>query len=312
MMRSLFLALAAWSAGQAMAQDPPPDVMTRQHGGAYVTPPSDVNSAYVPEGPDGFPRGQGTGSPLHLELSLDVPLRGRNAGILGAGSQGARPASPTVQALLRWTPLPGQPWFAQAVFYGYLQGDRQQPWNPDYSYAFGYDDGRPDTWHLVYGNYTGTRWRPHPEQGEGRFNVPEGQWTVGRRFPLPRFLQPWLLVGDGDLSTCNADLHFTPRYEDFASAGRRSGKTSVSLGCLYVRPSGWFGQLELFAYPQGSQQQPWDPDFTYGFGWRGTQAGTLSLRYSNYSGNRLPWRHTSGSEGRFDSGSISLSWSLPW
>jgi hypothetical protein len=89
-------------------------------------------------------------------------------------------------------------------------------------------------------------------------------------------------------------------------------KTSVSLGCRYTRPEGWYAEAAVFAYPQGSQQQPWDPDFTYGFGYAGARAGGLLLKYENYSGNRFPGRARAPGEGSFRSGSVSLSWSTPW
>lgn len=290
----------------ALAQDPPPEVLLRQHGGIYVEPPSGVDPLYVPDGPRGWTAPGQPGHPLDIELSLEMPLPGRKDSAASTATQGPRPTSATWQALLRWRPMGAAPWFAQLVFYRYLQPSRQQSWNPDYSYAFGYDDGRPDTWHLVYANFTGTRLHPHGALHEGRLNFPEGQWTLGRRFSLPLSLQPLLLVGDGDRSTCSADLHLTPRYDD-----ERAGKLAASLGCLYERPGGWYLQAELFAYPQRSQQQPWDPDFTYGLGWKGAGPGTFSLRYSNYSGNRWPWRHPAPGEGRFNNGSIGVSWSLP-
>lgn len=296
----------------ALAQDPPPVVSTQQRGGTYVEPPAHVDPVYTPPGPDGRPTQPEERAPLELQLALELPLRGGDAPSVGSGTQGARSASPTLQALVRWHPVPRSYWFAQATFYGYLQGDRQQAWNPDFSYAFGYDDWHPDTWHFVYANYTGTRFRPDAAAGESRFNFPEGQWTLGYKFALPRPLQPWLLVGDGDRATCSANGHLMPRYVDYDTGATRSGKTSLSLACRYERPEGWFAHLALYTYPDRSQQQPWDPDFTYGFGYADWRPGTLSVRYNNYSGNRYPGRARGPGEGTFRSGSVTVSWIVPW
>lgn len=304
--------LAAVLALPAFAQDPPPVVSTEQRGGTYIEPPAQVDPAYTPPGPDGRPTQPEIGLRLRLELSLDLPLRGSDAANVGSGSQGARASSPTVQALLRWHPLPQAHWFAQVVFYGYLKPDWQQAWHPDFSYAFGYDDWRPGTWHLVYANYTGTRWRPDTAAGEGRFNFPEGQWTAGYKFDLPRSLQPWLLVGDGDRAICSANGHVMPKYVEYDTGATASGKVSLSLACRYERPGGLFAQLQVFAYPDRSQQQPWDPDFTYGFGHADWRPGTVSVRYSNYSGNRFPGRERGPGEGTFRSGSVTVSWNLAW
>lgn len=300
------LALVLASCGAA-AQDPPPPVMLEQHGGTYVEPPP-VDPLYLPAGPD-----QPATEPerLTLRLSFDAPLRHGAAASLGRGVQGSTAASPSLQAALRWTPLPDRAWFAEVILYKYLRPEWQQPWHPDFSYSFGYRDARPGTWSLFYANYTGTRFDPDGARGEHRFNFPEGQWTLARRFGLPAAWEPWLLVGDGDSAVCSGGFHLVPRYEDVASGGERSFKKSLSLGCRYTRPSGWFAELAVFAYPQAGQEQPWDPDYTYALG-RGSGPGTLSIGYGNYSGNRFPGRARGAGEGAFRSGSLSLSWNIAW
>lgn len=311
-MRRACWCVSLLACGAALAQDPPPSVLTEQRGGTYVVPPKAVDPVYLPNGPGGKNDAQAAHVPLTLQLSLDVPLRSGGTSSLGSGVQGSTSASPTLQALLRWRPIPASYWFVQGVFHRYLRGDRQQPWHPDFTYAFGYDDWHPGTWSLVYANYTGTRFFPEGAAGEHRLNFPQGQWSLGYKFTLPRPWQDWLLVGDDDQSTCGANLHFTPRYVEFTTGGVRSGKTAASLGCRYQRPGGWFAEATVYAWPDRSQQQPWDPDFTYGFGYADWRPGALSLRYSNYSGNRFPGRQRGGGEGAFRSGSITLTWSTEW
>jgi hypothetical protein len=304
------VALATIASLPAQAQETPPSVITQQRGGTYVEPPANVDPLYVPSGPNAPAVVPGTAAPLSLQLALDLPLRGNRAGSLGRATQGSTATSATVQARLRWTPLAGSYWFGQVAFYRYLRRDQQQPWNPDFSYAFGYDDPHPGTWSLFYANYTGTRWQP--DANEGRFNFPDGQWTLAYRFDLPARLHDALLVGDGDAARCSAAFNLTPRYVDFATGARRHRKESATLGCRYTRPEGWYAELALYAWPARSQQQPWDPDYTYGFGWQDTGPGHFAVRYSNYSGNRYPGRTRGAGEGTLRSGSITLSWDVEW
>jgi hypothetical protein len=249
---------------------------------------------------------------LQLQLTLELPLRGSSPGALGRGVQGSTSAPPSLQALLRWQPVRASGWFAQLTLYRYLRPDRQQPWHPDFSYAFGYDDWHPGSWSLFYANYTGTRLQPDAAAGEHRFNFPEGQWTLAYRYALPERLHPLLLVGDGDQANCNAAVHLVPRYVDNTDGRLRRLKKSFSAGCRYARASGWYLEAAVFAYPQGGQQQPWDPDFTYGFGWQNAGPGTLSLKYNNYSGNRFPGRARGPGEGTLRRGSVGLSWMTQW
>jgi len=310
MRRGLPLVLLACAVGVA-AQDPAPAVITEQRGGIFIAPPASVDPVYLPAGPDAQPAAPSVPPALTLQLSLDVPLRRGGTATLGRGVQGSTAASPTLQAQLRWLPVPGSWWFVQATFYRYLRGDRQQPWHPDFSYAFGYDDWRPGTWSLFHANYTGTRLHPGGAAGEHRFNFPEGQWTLAYRFALPAPLEPALLVGDGDQAGCSAHAHLMPRFARF-EGGTGSGKASLSLACRYTRPEGWWVEAAVFAYPRQTQQQPWDPDHTYGFGYADAGAGNFTVKYNNYSGNRFPGRARAPGEGSLRSGSVAFSWSMGW
>ena len=286
-----------------------PSVTTEQHGGTYIEPPARVDPIYTPAAPGAALQ---TEQPrLTLQLAADFPLRSGGTASLGRGTQGSTAASPTLQASLRWLPWRDASWFAQLTLLRYLHGDRQQPWHPDFTYAFGYEDWRPGTWSLVYANYTGTRLAPDRGAGEGRFNFPQGQWTLSRRFSLPDALEPVFLAGDGDQALCSASLHFMPRYVALAGGAMRSGKASASLGCRYTRPEGWFAHLTLHAWRSG-EQQPWDPDYTWGFGYEHPGPGRVTVRYNNHSGNRFPGRGRGAGEGSFRSGSITISWTGEW
>jgi hypothetical protein len=296
----------------AGAQETPPSVITQQRGGIYIPPPEQVDPVYIPNGPNAGPAKSDLGPPLTLQLTVDAPLRHGSTAALGSGVQGSTSASASVQAQLRWMPLRPSWWFAQVAFYKYLRPEWQQPWHPDFTYSFGYDDPRPGNWGLFYANYTGTRLQPNEAAGEHRFNFPEGQWTIARRFALPKSLEPTLLVGDGDSALCSAEGHLMPRFERVEGGPPGHDKVSLSLGCRYMRPHGWYFDTSVFVYPRGGQQQPWDPDFTYGFGYADWRPGQLAIRYNNYSGNRFPGRERAPGEGRFDSGSISVTWTVPW
>jgi len=302
------LALSMHGGGFAQSSGLP----AAQRGGTFHEPPPQVDPAYTPDGPNRAPKPSEAAEPkLTLQLTLEMPLD-RSRASAGAGAQGAPRGSATVQAQLRWQPVPN--WFVQARFYRYLHAARQRSWDPDIAYAFGYESAQPDTFSLVYANYTGTRLRPDRAAGEGRWHFREGVWSAGYKFALPAALQDVFLAGDGDGATCDAKFHWTPRFTTSAGGALARDKLFLSTGCRYATASGWFAQAGLYAYARHDQQQPWDPDFSYAFGYRRSAADGSSVvaEYANYSGNRWPGRTRGAGEGSFRSGSLLLSWATAW
>jgi hypothetical protein len=246
-------------------------------------------------------------TPLRLRLGLDYPLRTNTNDTLGVGGQGSPPVSPTLQAELRYNPI--SHWFGNLTFYRYLRSDRQQEWNPDFTYSFGYDNWRPNTFSFVYGNYTGNRLDPRGSESVTR--IEEGNVSLGYKFRPPAFLDSLLKLDETDEINCSVNANFTPRYTDLQTLSKKNYKRSLSIGCRYILPNNWYGNATVFYYPNQIQQQPWDPDFIYGFGYFDWRPGTISIQYNNYSGNRFPKSDREG-QGGFRRGAVSISWSTSW
>ena len=99
---------------------------------------------------------------------------------------------------------------------------------------------------------------------------------------------------------------------DVATLSMQDWKQSISLGLKYVIYNWWYANTSLYYYPNPDQKQPWDPDYTYGFGYFDWHPGTISVQYNNYSGNRYPWHRKSPDTGSFKDGAITISWSWMW
>lgn len=224
------------------------------------------------------------------------------AGAVGAGDQGERtPGSPTATLTVRYAPLGN--WFASTTFYRYLDGDARQSWNGDFAYGFGYEDWRPYTLSLVYSNYGNNRFSPRAGDGVTEFD--RGTWTLGWKFPLPRLLADPMLIDRSQEIGCRLGYSVTPRYETQAGT-EEDWKQAATLGCRYPVWGHWFLDGTVYWYV-GGEQQPWDPDFTYGFGYADWRPGTVRLQYANYSGTRFPWRDGPDDTGGFLDGSVELS-----
>lgn len=225
----------------------------------------------------------------------------------GAGQNSAPPTSPTVS-----TTLSVSPWsalYGRLTLYHYLFPSRQADYNPDFAYAFGYDSPDEGSFSLGYSNYGANRFNPGKGQSHTRFNQGSIRLAYKARF-LDRLIAPRFTDEEIKLN-CEPALTTTPTYFDEESGSLHNFKTALSFGCRYPIWRRLYLGATAFFYPVKDQQQDWDPDYIYSFGWANWNQGTFSLDYANYSGNRWPWRERPGGSGRFVDGSLTLSYRLP-
>jgi len=274
-------AAAAW-AGPAFAQDVP------------TSPPQE--SAPVP--PASPQR-----ATFYITPGISVPLSSGDDSVGGETTGPRTGTSPVAFVDMRYSPK--ESWFAGVTLYGYLE-DRQE-WQGDFSYAFGYDDWRPNTFSLVYENYTNNRFNPEDDEPVSRIEY--GTVSAGYKFLLPDGIRsPAANEGDEGRVNCRVGYHITPRYETDLGPDRHN-KQSGSVGCRAPIWRNLFVDLTAYDYFAG-EQQPWDPDFVYSFGWFDWRPNHFSLQYTNYSGTRYPWRDSSPRTGRFNDGAITATYNL--
>lgn len=248
-------------------------------------------------------------NPLSLSATIEYSLR--RDFMSSTGRQALRATSPVAVLGLRYNPYSA--WFINVSLRGYLAPEHRKPWEPDFTYAFGYDDWRANTHSLIYANSgSGNRLWPERSRREGLTRLGQGTLAYGYKFQLDSPLAADGSPFEDDTVNCAANARLTMRYKDHQSGGTRPLKKALSLGCRYNTPSRLFAGVTLFAYPQPGQQQPWDPDFTYSFGYADPRAGGISIQYGNDSGNRFPGRTRAAGQGQFRNGTVSLTWSMPF
>lgn len=225
----------------------------------------------------------------------------------GVGSEGERLSNMTATLTVSYNPASYL--FATVTGYQYINPGLQRPWNPDFTYAFGYNDWHPHTVSIVYANYGGNRFSPNRGRGEKHTHFDEGAVSVGYKFPFPEALESTFIPGDGSIG-CSVGFSLTPRYTDLATLSKKRWKRKLNAGFKYTIAGWWYVNATMFVYPWPEQKQPWDPDYTYGFGYFDWHPGTVTVAYNNYGANRFPWRSEEGAG--FTDGSVSASWSWSW
>lgn len=244
---------------------------------------------------------------LSGNLSFGYPLLETTSANLPANTtQGPTNSNMIASLSLKYTVLGN--WFVSGTLYHYLDKDQQQAWNPDFTYVFGYSDWRPYTLSLIYANYGGNRFKATTEQPVTYFK--QGTWSLGWKFPIIEPFIDWLTFTDDGAIGCQIDYNYTPEFFDLASTSYKKNHNTISLGCKYAIVGNWYINATAFYYLDSHQKQPWNPDYTYGFGYFDWHPGTITVQYNNYSGNR--WNPSDRGEdtGRFKDGSISISYSF--
>lgn len=255
--------------------------------------------------PEPRPRG------LTFAAALDVPLAYGRESSEGAGTQGEETLrSPRLSLTLRYSP-PETYWFGRLSVHRYLDESRQAPWNPDFTYSFGYDDWHPGTVAVTYDNYNGNRFNPDRSRNESITRFEEGSLSAVYRIPIPEKIEALFVPNPDKRLSASIGAHLTPRFQRADSSDRGEWKRSVSFGVRNRFYRWWYLEARALYYPVEGQQQPWDPDYTYGFGYSDWHPGKVSVQYSNYAGNRFPWRSSSRGTA-FRDGSVSVSWSHTW
>jgi len=240
-------------------------------------------------------------------LSVGFPLTKSNT-LTGEGREGDLSTNNiSYSASLKYKPLGN--WFISAAVIEYKTKELQKPWNPDFVYTFGYSDWRPYTVSLVYANYGGNRLNPNRKENEKATIFKQGAWLLGWKFPVPAKYSKYITFSESGRVGCNIGLSIVPEYFDAKASEYKKWKKTLSLGCKYTIFGPWYVNFTAFHYINKSQQQPWNPDYTYGFGYFDWQPGTITVQYNNYSGNRWRGRDAANGTGVFKSGGISISWS---
>ncbi|GBC60641.1 hypothetical protein DENIS_1598 [Desulfonema ishimotonii] len=224
----------------------------------------------------------------------------------GAASQGSQKGRDVrLSASVRYNPITY--WYFLTTFYKYPDDDFKASWDPDFTYSFGYDDWHPYTLSLVYSNYGGNRFNPDRDAGEKYTRFEEGTINLGFKFTVPRWVEEIFIVHPAGGIRGSLNYTLNPRYLD-SSGETEKWKQRLGLNLKYTIYKWIYLSTSFYYYPRSDQQQPWDPDYTYGFGFFDWHPGTLSVQLNNFSGN-------SAGGNFFDNlrdASLSATWSWAW
>jgi len=221
------------------------------------------------------------------------------------GDNGKSGHNSSLDVGIRYNPL--SYWFGSVKFSGYADDDLQADFDPDFEYSFGYDDWHPWTFSLVYENSAGNRFNPDRPKGQVTSDFDQGTLAFGWKVRPSDRIQELFRFDDTSSVNCNIGITVSPEYYNARNNRQESWQEYLEAGCRYTIYKRWYVSLSARLY-DGSEQNPWNPDYTWGFGYYDWRNGKLSVSYTNDAGNRFPWSAGIDSSTRFKDGTISISW----
>lgn len=186
----------------------------------------------------------------------------------------------------------------------------RQPWDPDFTLAFGYYDWEPGGVCFEFRNDGGNRFRP--KNKERVIDHDSSSWSLSYRLPIADAVQKAFKYEAENPFGISIGYSVTSKYFDLKTSTKKRLKQKVSIGLSYqITQSLSIGTG--FGIFLKHSKQPWDSEYTYNMSYNiPLPRGQLNITYANYGPTRFPLSRkieNTSSKFAFDSGSITLSWS---
>ncbi len=164
-------------------------------------------------------------------------------------------------------------------------------WISNYTYAIGRYNWRPNKFNYGYENYLNNRYSDNIKKMGEKFM--EGYYFISYSHILP---EKYLKIIKLDETTNFKITYFTRyaiKYSDsyeVSHGGLTSGKSTVGAGFRYTIGKNLYVESAFYLYPEEKlKKMPWDPDYSYGFGYFDWRSFRFSVTYGNWAVNRFPW-----------------------
>lgn len=174
-----------------------------------------------------------------------------------------------------------------ATFYADFNRRAAARWISDFTYSVGRYHWRPNKVNFGYENYQNNKYTDNADQLAQKFM--EGYLFISYNVPMPDFLNRIIRIDSTTSLRFSPLFRFAPRYRDEFEKVHYEGKPQAGITARYTLF--WNIYVEGGAYYYFTprfRQLPWDPDYTYGFGYFDYRSFRISLTYGNWAVNRWP------------------------
>jgi len=162
-------------------------------------------------------------------------------------------------------------------------------WTSDYSYSIGRYNWRPNKYNYGYENYINNKYTDDWKTFGEKFL--EGYYFVSYTNYLSQKLTRVIALD----STSSFKFIYFARYaikyrdeKNVIHGGITKGKPSFGVAVRYTIFRNIYVESAVYYFVDPATRQPWDPDYSYGFGYFDWRSFRISLTYGNWAINRFP------------------------
>jgi hypothetical protein len=164
-------------------------------------------------------------------------------------------------------------------------------WISEFTYSVARYHWKPNRFNYGYENYLDNRYSDNISELGQKFL--EGYYFVSYTHLLPENMRKTIKIDNSTMFKLMYFARYAIKYRDALNrrhGGLEGGKFTIGAAARYSILMNIYVEGAVYYYPEQYKQMPWDPDYTYGFGYFNYHSFRISLTYGNWAVNRWPGR----------------------
>ena len=200
------------------------------------------------------------------------------------------------------------------TFFNELNQNASARWISSFNYSIGRYNWRNKKFNFGYENYVNNKYSDTPKILINKFL--EGYYFLSYNRSISEKITNKIKLDSTTSLKCILFTRYAFKYRDElenTKGGILNGKSTFGFSLRYTIYRSIFIESAIYVYPDEKiKQQPWDPDYSYGFGFFDWRSFRVSITYGNWAINRFPWKDKLYSKYGFVDGNFRLIINYIW
>jgi hypothetical protein len=175
-----------------------------------------------------------------------------------------------------------------ATFYKDFNPKAAARWTSNYTYSIARYNWNPNKINFGYENYINNRYSDDLKTFGNKFQ--EGYYFISYNQGLSDSLLNKIRLDNSTDLKLIYFLRYAVKYrtaDEKLRGGLFTGKPTLGVSCRFTVFWRIYLESAIYFYP-ANKKAPWDPDYSYGFGYFDWRSFRISLTYGNWAVNRFP------------------------